>query len=199
MEDMESEPQVDERMGPILEAAEQGKATIMGTLFDMYGLPVDTPGEDGDSALHIGCLYGQKAVVEECLRRGASVTARDEDSSTPLHDACAGGYYEIAKLLVDHGALVDAQDNDGESPLHLAANGGHGAVAEFLLTHAKQMDRNAAARMLFSKNALGQTPLDLAREGDDPTLVQRLQSVLQIGSAADGNGGAGGPRSKRRA
>ena len=34
---------------------------------------VNARGEDGDSPLHIACLYGQAAVVEECIKRGADV------------------------------------------------------------------------------------------------------------------------------
>lgn len=60
--------EVDMRMAAILEAAEQGEATIMASLLDMASLHVDSPGEDGDTALHMGCLYGQLSVV--CTRHG---------------------------------------------------------------------------------------------------------------------------------
>ena len=73
---------------------------------------VNARGEDGDSPLHIACLYGQAAVVEECIKRGADVNARDEDDSTPLHDAAAGGFDAIVAQLLLKGASTSAKDNE---------------------------------------------------------------------------------------
>lgn len=181
--------EVDVRMEAILEAAEQGEATIMATLFDMASLPIDTPGEDGDTALHMGCLYGQLAVVRECLRRGASATACDEDGSTPLHDASAGGHYDIASLLLDHGASVFTKDNDGDTPLHLASNGGHSSVADLLISRAGGQSSQLLVDLLGTKNEMGQKPIDLA---EDPTLMTKLR-------IAAGDEDAEGPVAKRRA
>ena len=69
---------------------------------------VNGRGEDGDSPLHIACLYGQAAVAEECIKRGADVNAKDEDDSTPLHDASAGGFDSIVTALLKHGANATA-------------------------------------------------------------------------------------------
>jgi ankyrin repeat protein len=187
----EEEPAWDQRMYPILEAAEQGEATIMGHLLDMNGLGVDTPGEDGDTALHIGCLYGKIEVVQECLRRGAVVTALDEDRSTPLHDACAGGFYEIAKLLLDAGAPIFVRDSDGDTPLHLAARGGHGHVAELLMLRAGEA---TAQEMLATQNELGERPVDLA---EDPTLVARLRNLAAADEEDEGSDEEIGPQAKR--
>ena len=86
-------------MVAVLEAAETGD---VGTLTELLeGVSIDMRGEDGDTALHIGCLHGQLGVVEECLKRGADVNVSDEDGSTPLHDAAAGGYVEIVGLLTE--------------------------------------------------------------------------------------------------
>ena len=103
---------------------------------------VNARGEDGDSPLHIACLYGQAAVVEECIKRGADVNARDEDDSTPLHDAAAGGFDAIVAQLLLKGASTSAKDNEEDTPLHHAARGGHAAVVEKLL--AACSDRTAA-------------------------------------------------------
>ncbi|GJY11899.1 ankyrin repeat-containing protein [Tanacetum coccineum] len=60
---------------------------------------IDEPVEDGDTALHLTCLYGHLSCL--LLEIGASVEAKDEDGGVPLHDACAGaGFMEIVQLLV---------------------------------------------------------------------------------------------------
>lgn len=165
----EAEAEAVDKMRPVLAAAEIGDAAALAAALDQAGLAVDTPGEDNDTALHMGCLYGHTAVVQECLRRGAAVNARDEDNSTPLHDASAGGHYDIIKLLLAAGADVAAVDDDGDTPLHLASNGGHAHVAAFLLGQIGSDEQRAVA--LSQKNALDMRPCDLA---DDPTLVAQL-------------------------
>ena len=188
--DAQARVEAAERMAPALEAAEAGDAAAMGAALDAASLAVDEPGEDGDTCLHIGCLYGKLAIVQECLSRGADVRARDEDNSTPLHDAAAGGHDAIVRLLLAGGAEVAATDDDGDSPLHLASNGGHAHVVRALMEH---IGNDAAARQLCGcKNALGLRPADLA---EDPALLALL--TLDDGEAADANE-AGAALKKRR-
>ena len=132
LEGDEDEKPVDPRMAAVLQAAESGDLQTLCSLFEQ--VEVNARGEDGDSPLHIACLYGQTAVVEECIKRGADVNVRDEDDSTPLHDACAGGFATIVAQLLQQGASVSAKDTEEDTPIHHAARGGHAAVVQQLLT-----------------------------------------------------------------
>ena len=153
---------VDEAMQAVLEAAEAGDTDTLSTLLE--GVSIDSRGEDGDTALHIGCLHGQMGVVEECLKRGADVNVCDEDGSTPLHDAAAGGYVEIVGALLGRGARVGAADSDGDTPLHHACRGGHPPVVSALLTHAAGQDGFAA--LVDMKNEAGEKAIELVDDGD---------------------------------
>tara|TARA_B110001452_G_scaffold159744_1_gene132913 strand:+ start:356 stop:802 length:447 start_codon:yes stop_codon:yes gene_type:complete len=147
---------------------------VLGTVAELVAsscpcAQVNGRGEDGDSPLHIACLYGQAAVAEECIKRGADVNAKDEDDSTPLHDACAGGFEAIVALLLQHGALVAAKDSDEETPLHHACRGGHEAVVRLLLQACG--DASAKAALIGQASASGERALDMA-EGPVRVLLE---------------------------
>lgn len=176
--------EAEDPMMPVLQAAEAGDAKTLARLLDESAIAIDQAGEDGDTALHIACLYGHAAVVVECLHRGASVTACDEDNSTPLHDASAGGHTAVVQLLLSRGARADAIDNDGDSPLHLACNGGHAHVVRLLVEH---MGAEQSQALVARANANGETPVDLA---EDPAL-RSMVAAMRVGDAeedADGTG-----------
>jgi ankyrin repeat protein len=65
-----------------------------------------TAGPDGDTAIHLACLYGQKGCAEALIAAGCKLDPiNSEDGTTPLHDASAGGYAGIAQLLFDKAGL----------------------------------------------------------------------------------------------
>lgn len=115
----------------------------------------DGRGPDGDTALHLACLYGHESLVLELLARNVDVNAVDEDSSVPLHNACASGYDRIVEMLLAKKANIQSCDSDGETPLHLAANGDHAKVVRILLS---------AGADKSIRNHDGDTPLDLSRD-----------------------------------
>lgn len=126
-------------LGEIFGACQGGDAQDLGVLLGQLKdtqFSINTPGPDGDTPLHIACLYGTTACVQQLLDHGCDPTAvNPEDGTTVLHDAAAGGYLEIVELLVDKtgAALLDVQDEDGDTPLHNAARGGHARVVRYLL------------------------------------------------------------------
>ncbi|XP_016495930.2 uncharacterized protein LOC107814939, partial [Nicotiana tabacum] len=97
---------------------------------------IDQPLEDGDTALHLTCLYGHLHCVQLLLERGASLEAKDEDGAIPLHDAC------LVVCLAVHGdsptstvlsTLNVKRMLDSVDPLHHAARDEHANVVRLLL------------------------------------------------------------------
>jgi Ankyrin repeats (3 copies) len=76
-------------------AVEHGDAKEAADLLDSCGEVcrenIDILGPEGDTLLHIACLYAHEDCARLLLSRGASADVRDEDASTVLHDAAASG------------------------------------------------------------------------------------------------------------
>jgi ankyrin repeat protein len=122
----------------VFRAAEHGDEAELAQLLPTLSVPVDTPGSDGDTALHLASLYGHVGCARILIDAGASPDTPDEDGAIPLHDAAAGGYTELVELLLDRGTAssIRAADCDGDTPLHNAARGGSIDVCRLLLQHA---------------------------------------------------------------
>jgi ankyrin repeat protein len=69
-------------------------------------------------------------------------------------------------------AAVNATGEFDNTPLHQAVQQGHGAIVKFLLEHGASTD---------AKNALGQTPIDVA------TLARRYEIVRILQSPTSGH------------
>ena len=129
-------------------------------------------GPEGDTCLHLACVYGHEAVFTTLLESGANVEVRDENGSTCLHDACASGSLAMVTLLLELApGLLAHCDSDGETCLHCAARGGHTGVVAALL-------RAGADRSVV--NVFGQTALMLV-DAEDVATARLL-------AAADGEG-----------
>ncbi|CAI0469382.1 unnamed protein product, partial [Linum tenue] len=136
---------------------------------------IDEPLEDGDTALHLVCLYGHLSCVRVLLEKGANVEAKDEDGAIPLHDACAGGYTEIVRLLLNHASgaetvkrMLVTVDDEGDTPLHHAARGEHTEIVNLLL---------AAGASVTRTNSYGKTPGELA---EPQTEARRILEAAEL-------------------
>ncbi|XP_073526238.1 uncharacterized protein [Phyllobates terribilis] len=154
---------------PLASAAESGDLQALRLALDNLEGSIDEPLEDGDTALHLTCLYGHVACVQLLLERGASVLAKDEDGAIPLHDACASGCIEIVQLLLSRATspeilreMLDTLDEEADTPLHHAARGEHINVVRLLLAHGASP---------LKKNIYDKTPGDLAEPGTEAKLV----------------------------
>ncbi|KAI3822537.1 hypothetical protein L1987_10128 [Smallanthus sonchifolius] len=141
-------------------AAVRGDVEALRQALDNLDGSIDEPVEDGDTALHLTCLYGHLSCVQLLLESGASVEAKDEDGGIPLHDACAGGYPEIVQLLIGKAdspecvkRMLESVDVEGDTPLHHAARGEHEETVQLLLSIGASNSKT---------NVYGKTPGELA-------------------------------------
>ncbi|MBQ7544826.1 MAG: ankyrin repeat domain-containing protein [Synergistaceae bacterium] len=78
------------------------------------------------------CQSGDAEAVEEALRHGANVNARDDEGETALMRAALNGHADAAEVLLSHGAKADARDDQGKTAFDIAQAKGHKSVAALL-------------------------------------------------------------------
>lgn len=123
-------------LGLLFEACESGDAAAAARLAPRCSpyLAAGATGPEGDTALHLACLYGHTDVARTLLEAGHGAAVLDDNGGTPLHDAAASGHLDIVQLLLQQpGVVADAVDGDEETALHTAARGGHATVVAALL------------------------------------------------------------------
>ncbi|KAH6825345.1 Ankyrin repeat family protein [Perilla frutescens var. hirtella] len=162
---------------PLVSAAESGDLDALRQALDNFDGNIDEPVEDGDTVLHLTCLYGHLNCVQFLLERGANLEAKDEDGGIPLHDACAGGYMEIAQHLINSAndpdrlkRMLETVDMEGDTPLHHAARGEYANVVRLLL---------ACGASPTKTNLYGKTPAELADPGTEArSILEEATGVL---------------------
>ncbi|KAL5807398.1 hypothetical protein ACOSQ4_030131 [Xanthoceras sorbifolium] len=171
--DLEDTPQ---HLRELAAAAQLGDVQALRLALDNLNGSIDEPVEDGDTALHLTCLYGYLSCVQLLLERGANLEAKDEDGAVPLHDACAGGFTEIVQLLINSASaecvkrMLETVDAEGDAPIHHAARGEHVDVVRVLL--------GSGASPVFP-NSYGQTPSELADPGSE------ARRILEAAASAE--------------
>jgi hypothetical protein len=158
------DPDPEGKLGALFEACEAGDEAAVARLAPACRTYLEngTWGPEGDTCLHLACLYMHARVVELLLSAGANVNTPDENGSTALHDASASGSLEIVQRLLELGGqeLLGRADGDGETALHCAARGGHTSIVAVLLR---------AGADVGVVNTFGQTALMLVDPADVDT------------------------------
>eukprot|EP00200_Dunaliella_tertiolecta_P002525 CAMPEP_0202348952 /NCGR_PEP_ID=MMETSP1126-20121109/6651_1 /ASSEMBLY_ACC=CAM_ASM_000457 /TAXON_ID=3047 /ORGANISM="Dunaliella tertiolecta, Strain CCMP1320" /LENGTH=258 /DNA_ID=CAMNT_0048940691 /DNA_START=8 /DNA_END=785 /DNA_ORIENTATION=- len=160
------------RLTRLLEACEDGKEDEAKALLegDMQGFDLNSPGPDGDTALHVASLFGSAQIVQLLLSHGARPdTKNTSDGSLAHHDAAASGHLDILQILTEASGpeALKVADSDGETPLHTAARGNHLEVVRWLL------EKGACPKAI---NSEGQTPAD---EADEEPVIALIKSHQQ--------------------
>lgn len=112
-------------------AAWEGNLRLM-EVFLARGADINRLNGNGESALALAALRGQKEAVKWLIEHGARVNAPPRQWS-PLHYAVFAGHGEIVDSLLALGADIDALSTNGSSVLMMATYEGHEALARKLL------------------------------------------------------------------
>ena len=129
---------------------------------------VNSRSNDGFTALHFACYFGQPEAARLLIEKGAVVDAVSSNPMKlmPLHSAASVRNLEAARLLLENGAPVNARQQGGWVPIHAAAQNGDRAMVELLLKHG------ANTRLA---NDEGKTPAMVAREKAHDAIAGMLE------------------------
>ena len=119
----------------------------------------------GDTALHVAAAAHRTDIVQELIRLGADVRARNRRGAEPLHSAARGdpnlprwnppAQTATIAALIAAGADPDAPDASGVAPLHKAVRSRCAAAVQALIAGGADARR---------RNKSGSTPMLLARQ-----------------------------------
>jgi ankyrin repeat protein len=100
---------------------------------------------DGWTPLHLACFFGQAAVAEALISRGADVRARSHNPmrNTPLHAAAAGRSKDAVRTLLENGADVNARQEGGWTALHAASQNGDVEMVRLLIAGGADVQARA--------------------------------------------------------
>lgn len=101
--------------------------------------------------------------VEELIKNGADVNARDEKGNTPLHYAAYFGFVDIATKLLDAGAQVDALGLNSMVPLEIAVGKNHAKVVKLLLKKGANPNRANSKNICVLAMAAGAGSVDIVK------------------------------------
>ena len=129
---------------------------------------VNSRSNDGFTALHFACFFGQPDAARLLIERGASVDAVTSNPMKlmPLHSAASARNLEAARLLLEHGAPINARQQWGWVPIHAAAQNGDRAMVELMLKHGADPKLS---------NDEGKTPAMVAREKGHAEIAALLE------------------------
>lgn len=158
----------------------------------------------GRTALHRACKPGWFDVVQELLKRGATIDARDENDRLPIHYASRSGPVETVAALLAAGSSSNAKDATGKTPLHMAAAGDDGihrgsADEESTLDKycgpqvidlgvINKLIEAGGRRLVNEKDVDGRTPLHLAGARNNTEVAKKLIALGADVNASAANG-----------
>lgn len=101
-----------------------------------------------NTILHLACLYGQTAIVQVLLDRGAALMKRNRRKEYPLYLAIQTGQERVVEIILNHLSvlpiltkLLESRNSQNrETALHLAARLGVVGIVQLLLDKGAALD-----------------------------------------------------------
>ncbi|HEY7123279.1 MAG TPA: ankyrin repeat domain-containing protein [Ktedonobacterales bacterium] len=152
----------------IFEAAAVGDTQRAKELLEQDVSLANAFAPDGFTPLGLAAFFGQKAVVDLLLARGAEVNVASNNPMKvmPLHSSVAHQHLEISRALLEHGARVNVAQADEFTPLQEAAHNGQVEMIRLLLEYGADAS---------AKNAEGKTALMMAQEAGKEEAAKMLR------------------------
>ena len=130
----------DGRVSLIL-AAQEGHLSVVRTLIESAGTPLESRGHDGRTAVRAAAAADNCfELIRYLVQAGGDVNARDADGRTALYTLAVEGQLEAAAWPLRAGADPLVTDAEGRTALHAAAWHGHRDLAALLLDHRVDPD-----------------------------------------------------------
>jgi hypothetical protein len=134
----------------------------------------------GFAPLHAAAWFDRPEMLEELLRRGATLALVDSEGRTPLTLAVDRDARRALRVLIAAGADLEARDSDGNTPVVRAAWGGHAEVVRMLA---------AAGADVRARGSRGATLLIAAVDSADVDTV-RVVLALDVDREAEDDEGS---------
>ncbi|XP_071105463.1 serine/threonine-protein phosphatase 6 regulatory ankyrin repeat subunit B-like [Haliotis cracherodii] len=186
---------------PVMMAAGRGHQSVFDLLVSKQA-DLTLVDKDGNSALHIACMCGNKTIVQH-LVLPSNINTRGQNGWTSVMLAAVKGHQSVFDLLVSKQADLTLVDKDGNSVLHIACVGGNKAIVQHLVSPSNINTRGligstpvmmaaikghqSVVDLLVSKQADltlvdkdGNSALHLACRGGNKAIVQHLVSPSNI-------------------
>jgi len=151
----------------IFEAASLGQLECLAACAH-NAVTINSRSNDGFTALHFACYFGQAEASRLLIEKGAAVDAVASNAMKvmPLHSAASARNLDAARLLLEHGAPINARQQGGWTAIHAAAQSGDRALVELML-------KSGADPTLA--NDEGKTPAAVAREKGHEEIAALLE------------------------
>ena len=131
-------------------------------------LPLEEVDEDGCPPLHNACQYGNCALVESLLAKGADITQLSKAGNAPIHIACMNGHLKCLKVLLDCSRCdADQRNSNEKTPLDIVWGMEDGNTSVEFLRVLMRCNINRA-------RSTGTTPLHIACKNGNIHIIQLL-------------------------
>ena len=180
-------------VAPVVDAAKGGDLTAVHKLIKEHA-DVNTPANDGSSALLWAAYHSDVEMTKALLAAGASVDAANHYGVTPLLQASRNGDVPVMQALLEAGADPTRWHPEGETPLMSAARTGRVDAVKLLLSHGAFVNaadpfQEETALMWASAEGQLEVVKTLLASGADPNLKAHVSLITERKNADHPSGG----------